>query len=225
MLTRFIYASNTEYLPGRSNIIFRQKVSRKVVRPNQPMERTLPRCALQRRSSARWASLAHRVAVFSIVLLSAPLSSQGAIADWDVEMNGAGPVRIGMSLAEVNEALGEQVMAPDMGRERSCFHVDSSDQPSLDFMIDEGKLTRIDVSASGDRTDKGIAVGDLVSTVKAAYGKELQTDKHYLDPNAYYLTVLSKDKQFGIRFEVSNDKVTAFYAGTVHAINLVEGCE
>jgi len=24
--------------------------------PNQPFERTLPRCALQRRSSARWAS-------------------------------------------------------------------------------------------------------------------------------------------------------------------------
>lgn len=178
------------------------------------VDMTLQACPARRPGTRRFIALA-------MLLLGSPY----VCADWDVAMDGAGPLKIGMSLAEVNDALGEQVMAPDMGREHNCFHVNSSNQPSLDFMIDEGKLVRIDVSVRGARTDKGVAVGDFVPSIKAAYGKDLQTDKHYLDPNAQYLTVLSKDKQFGLRFEVTNDKITSFYAGTAHAINLVEGCE
>jgi hypothetical protein len=195
-------------------------------RSHQPLKAKALSCGWRdRASSSRWISLAPRIAFCAVFLIALLVTSPHAVADWDVEMDGAGPVKIGMSLAEVNQALGEQVMAPEMGLERSCFHVNSSSQPSLDFMIEEGKLTRIDVTARGAQTDKGIAVGAFVAAVTSAYGKDVQTDKHYLDPNAHYLTALSKDKKFGIRFEIENDKVTAFYAGTTRAINLVEGCE
>lgn len=153
---------------------------------------------------------------------------------------GFGPLRIGMSRAEVVKALGEDsdpeaVGGPDP---ESCdqFRPERAPQGML-VMIEEGRLTSLSlIDGSGVRTDRGLGLGASAAEVRAAYGKGLQAGPHkYEEAPAEYLTAWAKDgprgEEYqtaptarGIRYEVgAKGKVQAIHAGGP-SIQYVEGC-
>lgn len=153
---------------------------------------------------------------------------------------GFGPLRIGMSRAEVVKALGEDddpeaIGGPDP---RSCdqFRPERAPEGML-VMIEEGRLTSISlIDGSKVRTDRGLALGATAAEVRAAYGKALQAGPHkYEEAPAEYLTSWAKDgprgEAFqtaaaarGIRYEVgAKGRVQAIHAGGP-SIQYVEGC-
>ncbi|HYW15473.1 MAG TPA: hypothetical protein VE891_04875 [Allosphingosinicella sp.] len=153
---------------------------------------------------------------------------------------GFGPLRIGMSRAEVVKALGEDsdpqaVGGPDP---ESCdmFRPKRAPQGML-VMIEAGRLTS--VSLIGDskvRTDRGLGLGASAAQVKAAYGKALRAGPHkYEEAPAEYLTIWTKDGPSGeahetapaargISYEVgAKGRVQGIHAGGP-SIQYVEGC-
>ena len=145
---------------------------------------------------------------------------------------GWGPLRIGMTRAQVVTALGEDanpgaVGGPDPAR---CDEFRPRGAPQgLMVMIERGLLTRITLTSNADlRTDAGIRVGDSASAVEIAYGRRLTSTPHqYVAPPARYLIVWrdsAVQAARGIAYEIdANDRVSRIHAGA-RSITYVEGC-
>jgi hypothetical protein len=155
------------------------------------------------------------------LVLSCSLSASDS---WILRENGIGPVKIGMSLIQLNTALHAHFRRPVAKDEQACFYVRPKQYPGIAFMIEDGRLSRIDVEKSGVRTDSGIQVGDLESRVHEVYGKRIVVEEHKYFENGHYLTIRSTDGHSALRFETNEGKITSFYAGTSQAIQYVEGC-
>jgi len=158
-----------------------------------------------------------------IVCLSV-VSSSLASDPWVVRKDGVGPVKIGMSLAQLSAALNQKLSA-DEKDEQGCFYIDARGHDGVSFMIVDGHVVRVDVGAPGVKTSTGIQVGDSEAHARQVYGARLKTTDHTYVDNGHYLTVRSPDGRYGVRFETDRGRITGFYAGTYDAIQYVEGCQ
>jgi hypothetical protein len=147
----------------------------------------------------------------------------GSAADvWVIRQDGVGPVKIGMSLPQLNTALHERFAMPENKEDQGCFYVTATKHPQVSFMIENRRLVRIDVDKTGVPTTEGVQVGDSEEHVKQVYGSRLKVEPHHYT-DGHYLTLRNGDH--GIRFETDEGKVSTFYAGTFEAIQYVEGCQ
>ncbi len=129
-----------------------------------------------------------------------------------------------MTRSELSATLHQKLSEDESGSD-SCFYVHARGHDHISFMIEDGRLVRIDIDAPGTATSTGIQVGDSEARARQIYGAKLKvTDHKYID-TGHYLTVRSADGHYGLRFETDNGKITEFYAGTYDAIQYVEGCE
>ena len=158
-------------------------------------------------------------------LLAAVLLTTAFAGDtWTVREDGMGPLKIGMTLPQLSAALHQKLSEEESGND-ACFYVYASGHEHVGFMIEDGKLTRIDVDAPGIKTATGIEVGDSATRPRQVYGSKLKVTEHKYIDTGHYLTDRSSDGRYGIRFEEDKGKITTFYAGTYEAIQYVEGCE
>jgi len=165
-----------------------------------------------------------KLSVVTLVSILVCTSVNSSAADpWIVRYDGVGPVKIGMTLAQLSAALHQQ-LAPDELDEHSCFYIDAHGHNRVGFMIIDGKVARVDVGASGLRTAAGIQVGDSEVHARQVYGASMKVTPHTYIDDGHYLTVRSSDGQFGVRFETEKGKIVGYYAGTYEAIQYVEGC-
>ena len=143
---------------------------------------------------------------------------------WVLREDGIGPVKIGMTLSELNSVLHEETLMTDDKDNEGCFYVKPKKLANALFMIIDGRLARIDVDGLGITTERGILVGDSESHTLRVYGPSVK-----VVPNIYtdghYLTVRSRTGEYGIRFETDKGKIERFYAGEFTAIQFVEGCQ
>jgi hypothetical protein len=159
-------------------------------------------------------------------ILFATVSVCIASHEWVIRFDGTGPVKIGMSLSELNAVLHEGFSMPEDKDEQACFYAEPSKHPGVAFMIQEGHVTRVDVDRAGVSTVEGIKIGDSESQVMQVYGNKLKAEPHhYTAPEGHYMTMLSSNEHYGMRFETDGGKVVRFYAGQRQAIAYVEGCQ
>ena len=163
-----------------------------------------------------------------------------AAATTGVTLTGEGweSLRIGMTRAEIVEALGEDANPDAVGGPdpESCDQFRPERAPeSMLLMVENDRLTRISLTDPSEiMTDKGLRVGDTAERVKAAYGDQARVTPHkYQDAPAEYVTVWSRSggegyvedgDARGIVYEIGSDgTVMAIHAGGP-AIQYVEGC-
>lgn len=147
--------------------------------------------------------------------------------------DGWGPLRIGMSRAEVVAAAGddadpEAVGGPDPA---TCDEFRPRNAPEgVLVMIQEGVLTRISVSRNvAISTPAGFRVGDSGSAVLTEYGARARVEPHqYWEPPARYVTVwrqaATQSARRGIRYEINSDDEVVHLRGGGPSIEYVEGC-
>ena len=147
--------------------------------------------------------------------------------------DGWGPLRIGMSLAEVVAAAGPDANPEAVGgpEPAACDEFRPRDAPpGVLVMVERGILTRISVSRTRDiRTPEGLRVGDPDSAVLAAYGSRARVEPHkYVEAPARYITVWRErgpeaDRR-GIRYEVGSGGDIVHMRAGGPSIEYVEGC-
>ncbi len=147
---------------------------------------------------------------------------------------GFGPLRVGMTRAEVETALGpdanpEAVGGPDPA---SCdmFRPERAPEGLL-VMVENGVLTSVWLSRNtAVETDRALNIGDMAAEVKRVYGAAAEVEPHkYVEAPAEYITVWSTpDHQSpaarGLKYEIGMDGRVQSIAGGGPSIQYVEGC-
>lgn len=148
--------------------------------------------------------------------------------------NGFGPLRIGMTTAEIEAALGPDSQPNSVGGAdpASCdmFHPARAPE-GLMVMTNGGTLASVWLTrASTVPTDRGFKIGDEASAVKAAYGAAGVVVPHkYEAAPAEYITVWATPDHTGpgargIKYEIGQDGKVKAIAGGGPSIEYVEGC-
>ena len=150
-----------------------------------------------------------------------------ALGTWPLTVDGWGPVRIGMSRAQVEKALHVTLEGEPLDDEANCIElVPKGPDRGLWFLFESYKLRRISIGApSKVVTPRGIGIGAGADAVRRAYGRKLQAEPHhYQDLPSEYLTFWTVPGKRGVRFETNGKReVQTIHAGT-DAIQLIEGC-
>lgn len=171
---------------------------------------------------------------------AAPGTPAAPAAEPVLTAEGYGPLRIGMTLAEVEAALGPDSDPDAVGgpEPESCDQFRPARAPEgMLVMVEEGRLTRITLHEEARiATDRGLRVGAAAAEVRAAYGASLTAEPHeYQEPPAEYLTIWTRGAPApgegtvdpaarGLRYEVASDgRVSAIHGGGP-SIQYVEGC-
>jgi hypothetical protein len=153
-------------------------------------------------------------------------TSPDSVASWTVDERGIGPVRAGMTLAELSKAAGE-TLRPAYDINETCDYVSPKFLPKgVSVMILEDSVGRVDVTEKGVRTKEGVGIGDAESRVLSVYGPRAQVQPHkYTGPTGHYVIIEQPgDTLHRIVFETDGKVVERYHAGRRPAVDLVEGC-
>ncbi len=154
----------------------------------------------------------------------APPPAPGA-ASWTVTPEGAGPVRVGMPLAEAAGALGA---TPDTAAVAGrCDYLRPAGGPSgVKVMVNEGSVARVEVDSGEVRTEEGAGIGDTEARVRALYAGRV-TEMPHKYTSGRYLVVTPQapaDSADRLVFETDGAAVTRYRAGRLPEVEWVEGC-
>jgi len=162
--------------------------------------------------------------ITAFILLAA---AQADVPRPNLTPDGWGPVKIGMSRAQVEAALGAKLEGEALDDEYSCIDMKPvGEDQGIWFMFEEYKLSRISIgSPSQVKTPRGIGIGSSADEVRKAYGARLQIEPHYYEGlPSEYLTYWTVPEKRGVRFETdSKRQVQSIHAGGP-SIQYVEGC-
>lgn len=148
--------------------------------------------------------------------------------------DGWGPLRIGMSRAEVVAAAGEDAHPERVGgpEPEHCDQFRPVGAPEgMLVMLENDTLTRITIMReSAVRTDRGFGIGDSASAILAAYGPAARSSHHeYRDPPSAYVTAWTvppdgPSPARGIVYDIGDDGRVALVHAGGESITYVEGC-
>jgi hypothetical protein len=168
----------------------------------------------------------HFKAIVPFLLCLCLVANSLAADTWVLREDGIGPVKIGMSLSQLNAVLQEKFSKPtEEWESQECFYVKPSRHPHITFMIEDGRVSRVDVDGAVVATSTGIRVGHAEARALKIYGSALKIDSHQYIETGHYLTIQSNSGRYGIRFETDQGRITTFYGGLYSAIQYVEGCQ
>jgi hypothetical protein len=142
---------------------------------------------------------------------------------------GYGPLRIGMTRAEVVAALGDDSNPGAVGgaEPETCDEWRPARAPEgLRVMILDGALGRITLSAPSTlKTDRGFGIGDTATAIKLAYGTAALSQPHkWATGGPVGDAYVENPAARGVRYEINAEgKVQMIHVGGP-AIQLVEGC-
>ncbi len=157
------------------------------------------------------------------LLLLAAAAAQPA---WVLGVDGLGPVKIGMTRAQVAKVLKARLHGAAIESDDICVEKDTNEYPGVHFMFEDKRLTRISVGQpSRIKTARGIGAKASAAQIKRAYGPRLKAEKNrYHQAPAQLLIYWTVPGTRGISFETGTDRrAYAIHAGH-ESITYAEGC-
>jgi hypothetical protein len=166
---------------------------------------------------------AFRALLIAISLVAGPVF---AAETWVLSFGKLGPVQVGMTPEAVSKIFSGEVTREATPDDPDCYYISPKvGGDSVAFMVTQGRISRIDVSAPGIYTVDAIQVGDTEERVKSIYGEKLLIEPHpFLASEGNYLTLMNGKGSLAIRFETYQGLVTAIYTGKLPEIDYAEGC-
>ncbi|HYH79224.1 MAG TPA: hypothetical protein VEX86_05485 [Longimicrobium sp.] len=154
-----------------------------------------------------------------------PAASAVDSAQWVLRADGAGPLRVGMTVDEANQAVAGG-LDRTAGLE-ACDYVRPKNGPAgLGVMMENGRIARVDVDSAGVATAAGVRPGDTEARVREAY-PNARVQPHKYDDRGRYFVVLPAtpaDTLHRIVFETDGSVVLRMRGGVFPAVEYVEGC-
>jgi hypothetical protein len=161
-----------------------------------------------------------------------------AAAAPQLTVDGLAPVRLGMTIAQAQRALGARLghwidsfsgFAAEKEAGDDCWiwrRRDGKD-PNIYYMTEQGAIRRIDVDGQAKpipttTTVRGIRIGSSEGEVRRAY-PDLQLEQHPLAEVTRWAVVERKGTA-GVRIEMRDGAVTSMFAARGRTLDYPEGC-
>jgi hypothetical protein len=143
---------------------------------------------------------------------------------WAVRLDGAGPIRYGMSVADAAAAAGDSIEVPPSSE--ACAYLRLQGMPDgLQFMVERGRIVRGDVTTGTLPTAHGARIGMAESEVQSLYGHTLESRPHKYDTAGRYLVLVPADgDSLRLVLETDGRVITRYRTGLLPAAEYVEGC-
>jgi hypothetical protein len=164
-----------------------------------------------------------KLLLFVLLLGSASASGAGAFETARLSMDSLGPVRVGMTIEEARAAAGVE-MVLDGTSDGGCALLRVVKDRGIQFMVEKGRLTRIDITDAHHPTLSGILIGDTEEHARQVYGGRLEVTRHKYDQDGHYLTLRSRDRRQALVLETDGKHIARMRAGLVPSVEYVEGC-
>ena len=172
-----------------------------------------------------------RVAVLmSMLAMIAPAAAQQQLI---LESGGIGKVRIGMGVEEAERTIGARLRSLVPAYGQGCWLAVRADgiDPGLSYMVENGRITRIDVVTPRDgtaptiSTAKGIGIGSTQADVELKYGSSgISALAPYGRSNDDRWVTVEATPELGIVISISGGKVVSLWAGRRQSIAYTEAC-
>jgi hypothetical protein len=158
-------------------------------------------------------------------LLAACVGAAAAAADDRFGFYGLSPAAAGQSVKEAERALGAPLVAAPGQKGRRCQVRTSSAQPGVQYVVDNGVITRIDTRDKRWSTVRGLRVGDSQARARQLYGQRLQVSPHPYFERGHRLSVVSADGKYALVME-SDDagRIITLRGGRLPMVESLEGC-
>ncbi|HEY0021476.1 MAG TPA: hypothetical protein VGB24_01145 [Longimicrobium sp.] len=150
---------------------------------------------------------------------------------WALRFDGAGPLRVGMTVGEARAALGGDFQ-PDgqavgaVDGPEGCQYARSGQLPEgMMVMLEGARVVRVEVDSGNVATVEGARIGDLEARIQQTYPGRVEVQPHkYTD--GHYLVVRPADGDTTrlLVFETDGSRVLRFRAGQHPQVEYVEGC-
>lgn len=162
----------------------------------------------------------------STAATGAAASPARMVGPMDLTEHGIGPVRVGMTLAEVARATssGIHLVGTDS---TECSYLNWRDgPPGVLIMAEGGRVVRVDVRNPAIATPEGIKIGSTEADVQQRYAGHVEVLPHkYADGHYFVVTPRNPvDSDLRMVFETDGRKVETFRGGRVPQVQYVEGC-
>lgn len=135
---------------------------------------------------------------------------------------GYGAVKFGAKLSDVEKLVSEHVAAHRDEDDEACRYVQFKAYPEAKFMIEQGVITRADVSAKA-KNNLNISVGTQLEKIRARH-PSVHIEPHKYDPIGHYLIFKSANGKTAIVMEESGGRITDIRGGLEPSVEYVEGC-
>lgn len=171
------------------------------------------------------------IAIFVVFLISFATDalSEGneKIFKYQLQIDRFGPVIVGMTPKEASAKLGIPIapIDPPDEDESACFYIFPKGMSAdIGFMVEEGRITRIDILSKRISSMNGIRIGDSENSVRKAFSGKFKEEVHpYLGKEGKYL-IIEPTPGFGFIFETDKGIITFFRSGKMKSVQYIEGC-
>ncbi len=146
---------------------------------------------------------------------------------WTLRLDGIGPVRVGMTIAEVEQLLGATARIDRIEPDDECGHATVSGVPEgISFMLSRDTVVRANVHDAGILDELGLGVGSSEAEVLARRGATARVEPHhYTGPEGHYVIVDNPARPgFRLIYETDGQRVLSIRAGRLPEAEFVEGC-
>ncbi|PPT10860.1 Serine/threonine protein kinase [Geitlerinema sp. FC II] len=149
-----------------------------------------------------------------------------------VAIDGIGPVRVGMTVAEASRSAGTTFVREGVYDSPQCHYiVPENGMRDVSFMVTNGRIARVDVRNPVVRTVSGAGIGNSEEEIEQLYPDRIEVSRHPYTggapQNGHYLTFVPqdwRDRNYRVIFETSYDYVTQYRAGKLPEVEYIEGC-
>lgn len=155
-----------------------------------------------------------------------------ALNNYKVSLYGYGPIRLGMSIPEVEKTIGLKFI--ENGSSSDCKMMEFEEGFPLVRMLFDMKdgirlLERIYINESTIKTKSGIGIYSREKEILNAYQGKMEKQSHKYNEQClyyYYVPADEKDQAYRLNFDYNfkEDIVRHYSVGRVPAIFYVEGC-
>jgi hypothetical protein len=159
-----------------------------------------------------------RFALPLFVLVSCSITQA---AEYVLTSKGYGPVKFGATINSLESRIGPAIELSEQ-LDQSCHYVSFAALPGVDFMVENGRITRADAKPK-TANELGIIVGTKLSSIKRKH-PSVELKPHQYDQNGHYILFKSQNKRNALVMEEIGGIVTTVRAGILPSVEYVEGC-
>lgn len=158
------------------------------------------------------------VLVCTTALACADASHQITVAGW-------GPVKVGMTPAEAAATLGTAFEVPPGAiATDDCHYRTTPAAPGLLFMVEDGRIVRVETKERTYSTPSGVRVGDTEEDAMRADAGRADVRPHKYTTSGHCVVLLAADGKRAVVVETDKGRVVAIRGGLRPAVEYVEGC-